>query len=42
MFDISPKVIYSPAERKHGKNNIIADAIMTPFLYSYNSLSGSE
>ena len=42
MFEITPKVIFSPGEIKYGMNGNLADSLMTPLLYNYNSLDGSE
>jgi hypothetical protein len=42
MFEITPKVIYSPAEVKYGYNKSLCDSFMTPLLYNYNSIDGQE
>lgn len=42
IFEMTPKVIFSPAEIKYGLNTNLADSFLTPMLYNYNSLDGKE
>ena len=42
IFEMTPKVIFSPGEIKYGMNTNLADSFMTPMLYNYNSLEGKE
>lgn len=43
-FEVAPKVLYSPSDLKHNSitDKPIADAFLTPLLYSYNTLQGTE